>query len=214
MRIPLPDLYGSVLVGLFACLWAFTFAEHLIAAEDGALYYVLGKALYLGEEYVSINTPMATPVNSPPLGYPALIATTMALWSSDMIAIRTANAGYLGTTWVLRRALANRSSWLAASRLSGSTSCSTRSSGVGPHHPRTERRSNTAIARVFRDQTCSAVVVRSTAPPSRPAAMPASMISVTWRAAQALDRSECEQSRMLARKCSCTFPMPAPGSMV
>ncbi len=135
MRIPLPDLYGSVLVGLFACLWAFTFAEHLIAAEDGALYYVLGKALYLGEEYVSINTPMATPVNSPPLGYPALIATTMALWSSDMIAIRTANAGYLGTTWVLRRALANRSSWLAASRLSGSTSCSTRSSGVGPHPP-------------------------------------------------------------------------------
>ena len=69
MRIPLPDLYGSVLVGLFACLWAFTFAEHLIAAEDGALYYVVGKALYLGEEYVSI-TPMATPVNSPPLGYP------------------------------------------------------------------------------------------------------------------------------------------------
>ncbi len=65
MRIPLPYLYGSVLVGLFACLWAFTFAEHLIAAEDGALYYVLGKALYLGEEYVSINTPMATPVNSP-----------------------------------------------------------------------------------------------------------------------------------------------------
>ncbi|MBT4613443.1 MAG: phospholipid carrier-dependent glycosyltransferase [Gemmatimonadetes bacterium] len=108
LRTWLPYAYGSVLLGLFAWVWAYTFIEHLIAVEDGALYYVLGKALYLGEGYVSINTPAATPVTSPPPGYPALIAATMALWSSDMIAVRTANAGYLGGAIVLLFVLFSR----------------------------------------------------------------------------------------------------------
>ena len=91
----LPYLYGSLLLGLFAILWSATFAKHLVAAEDGATYYVLGKALYQGEGYVSINTPVAIPANNPPPGYPLLVALTMALWSSDFVAIKVVNGVFL-----------------------------------------------------------------------------------------------------------------------
>ena len=87
----LPYLYCSLLLGLFAILWSATFAKHLVAAEDGATYYILGKALYLGEGYISINTPVAIPANNPPPGYPLLVALTMALWSAGFVAIKVVN---------------------------------------------------------------------------------------------------------------------------
>ena len=91
----LPYLYCSLLLGLFAILWSATFAKHLVAAEDGATYYILGKALYLGEGYVSINTPVAIPANNTPPGYPLLVALTMALWSADFVAIKVVNGIFL-----------------------------------------------------------------------------------------------------------------------
>ena len=97
----LPYVYCSLLLVLFACLWSVTFAKHLVAAEDGAAYYILGKALYLGEGYVSINTPVAVPANSPPPGYPLIVALTMALWSSDFAAVKAVNGVFLMLSIVL-----------------------------------------------------------------------------------------------------------------
>ena len=91
----LPYLYSSLLLGLFACIWSITFDGNQVAAEDGPAYYILGKALYLGEGYTYINMPDAVPANNPPPGYPALIALIMALWSADFGVIKAVNGIFL-----------------------------------------------------------------------------------------------------------------------
>jgi len=83
--------YVSILLVLFATCWPAVFDPTLDANGDNAAYYILGKALYLGEGYTYINTPAAAPANGPPPGYPALIALTMALWSPEFAAVKVVN---------------------------------------------------------------------------------------------------------------------------
>jgi hypothetical protein len=91
----LPYVYCTVLLVLFSSHWPGIFDETLDGNGDNAAYYILGKALYLGEGYTYINTPTAAAANNLPPGYPALVALTMALWSPEFAAIKVVNGIFL-----------------------------------------------------------------------------------------------------------------------
>ena len=60
----LPYVYCSILLVLFASHWPGIFDERLDGNGDNASYYILGKALYLGEGYAYINPPASDPANN------------------------------------------------------------------------------------------------------------------------------------------------------
>ena len=84
-------LYASLLVVLFAIVYTAVLDDKVETVGDNAAYYILGKALYKGAGYAFINVPEAPPAVLWPPGYPALIALTMALWSSEFVAVKAAN---------------------------------------------------------------------------------------------------------------------------
>jgi hypothetical protein len=87
----LPYLYASLLILLFAFVYTAILDSKVEVVGDNAAYYILGKALYEGAGYTFINVPEAPPATLWPPGYPALIALTMTLWSSDFVAVKSAN---------------------------------------------------------------------------------------------------------------------------
>ena len=91
----LPYLYASLIIVVFGWVYAAIFDKDLEVMGDNATYYILGKALFQGAGYTHINAPEAPPANGLPPGYPALIALTMALWSSDFVAIKLVNGIFL-----------------------------------------------------------------------------------------------------------------------
>lgn len=84
-------LYTSLLILLFAFVYTAILDDKVEMIGDNAGYYILGKALYQGAGYAFINVPETPPATLWPPGYPALIALTMALWSSDFVAVKAVN---------------------------------------------------------------------------------------------------------------------------
>ena len=87
----LPYQYATILILAFAFFYTAVFDKDLEVVGDNAAYYILGKALYQGQGYTYINSPATPPAINLPPGYPALIALTMALWSSDFAAMKLVN---------------------------------------------------------------------------------------------------------------------------
>jgi hypothetical protein len=75
-------IYIIILSVLYLLVYSYTFDEKLDLNGDNAYYYVLGKALSLGEGYVNIASITRAPNNHFPPGYPFILSLFMHLSDS------------------------------------------------------------------------------------------------------------------------------------
>ena len=78
----------------FLFIYQYIFDAKIDLNGDNASYYILGKALNMGEGYVSINSIYKTPNNHFPPGYPAIISLIIIV-SSSFFAIKLVNGLFL-----------------------------------------------------------------------------------------------------------------------
>jgi len=71
----------AILIGFMIC-YAYVFDTKIDMNGDNASYYMLGKALWQGEGYVSINSVFKSPNNHFPPGYPVIISGLLHVWDS------------------------------------------------------------------------------------------------------------------------------------
>ena len=83
-------IYLAVLVVSFLAAYAYTFDSKIAMLGDNASYYILGKALSLGEGYTDINYVKQTSNNHYPPGYPAIISIVL-LFTKSIISIKILN---------------------------------------------------------------------------------------------------------------------------
>jgi len=72
-------------------LYLFTFDAKLDLNGDNVDYYLLGKAISQGEGYTTIWYPGSPPFSHRPIGYPVIIAISMTLGISSIMAIKWIN---------------------------------------------------------------------------------------------------------------------------
>ena len=78
-----------ITVGFMIC-YALVFDPKIDLNGDNASYYILGKALNMGEGYININSVFKSPNNHFPPGYPFLLSIIMII-SDSFIAIKLMN---------------------------------------------------------------------------------------------------------------------------
>jgi hypothetical protein len=82
-------------------LYLFTFDAKLDLNGDNIDYYLLGKAISQGEGYTTIWYPGSPPFSHRPIGYPIIIAISMMVGFSSVIAIKWLNFLFLCGTLIL-----------------------------------------------------------------------------------------------------------------
>jgi hypothetical protein len=87
-------IYLIIISILFLSVYSYTFDKKLDLNGDNAYYYVLGKALSLGEGYVNIATIKKSPNNHFPPGYPFILSVFMHI-SYDTTFLKLLNGIFL-----------------------------------------------------------------------------------------------------------------------
>ncbi|WP_258104280.1 glycosyltransferase family 39 protein [Marinoscillum sp. MHG1-6] len=81
-------IYLAILIIAWFKVYSEVFDEKINLGGDNAGYYILGNALANGDGYTNIHTLNKTPHNHFPPGYPVIIATTIKLFSNDIVTIK------------------------------------------------------------------------------------------------------------------------------
>lgn len=88
-----------ILIGTFILSFLIIFSQifdpKIDLGGDNAQYYILGKALSLGEGYTNLNSPSMAPNNHYPPGYPAIIGLLLFIFPDSIELIKVFNGIFL-----------------------------------------------------------------------------------------------------------------------
>jgi hypothetical protein len=94
-KYPVDLTYIFILLITVIFLFNKVYDDKLFLGGDNVVYYILGKAIALGEGYTNINSPFNTPGTWFPPGYPFISAIIMLIFGMDIEVMNKANGFYL-----------------------------------------------------------------------------------------------------------------------